>query len=85
MINALRKLDNSKPMSRPVDDASSALYINDPKKGEGSKTPLYPPTYLRTIERLKHMENLDRLWIFAILQIYKSSKLTTSKPCSVNR
>ena len=25
MINALRKLDNSKPMSRHVDDASSAL------------------------------------------------------------
>ena len=49
MINALRKLDNSKPMSRPVDDASSALYINDPKKGGGfQKTLLYPPTYLRT-------------------------------------
>ena len=49
MINALRKLDNSKPMSRPVDDASSALYINDPKKGgRVPKTLLYPPTYLRT-------------------------------------
>ena len=48
MINALRKLDNSKPMSRPVDDASSALYINDPKKGGGFQNSLYPPTYLRT-------------------------------------
>ena len=54
MINALRKLDNSKPMSRPVDDASSALYINDPKKGGGfQKTLLYPPTYLRTDRTFK--------------------------------
>ena len=57
MINALRKLDNSKPMSRPVDDASSALYINDPQeKGEGSKKLFYThPPISERIERLKHM------------------------------
>lgn len=44
MINALDKLDNSKPMSRHVDDASSALYINDPKKGGVPK--LFIPTHL---------------------------------------
>ena len=32
MINALLKLDNSTPMQHHVDDASAALYINDPKK-----------------------------------------------------
>ena len=31
MINALLKLDNSAPMQHHVDDASAALYINDPK------------------------------------------------------
>lgn len=56
MINALRKLDNSKPMSRPVDDASSALYINDPKKGRGFQKLFYThPPISERIERLKHM------------------------------
>ena len=56
MINALRKLDNSKPMSRPVDDASSALYINDPKKGGGFQKLFYThPPIAERIERLKHM------------------------------
>ena len=56
MINALRKLDNSKPMSRPVDDASSALYINDPKKGGGFQKLFYThPPISERIERLKHM------------------------------
>ena len=32
MINALLKLDHSEPMQHHVDDASAALYINDPKK-----------------------------------------------------
>lgn len=32
MINALLKLENSEPMHHKVDDASAALYINDPKK-----------------------------------------------------
>ena len=35
MINALLKLDNSQPMEHHVDDASAALYINDPKKKGG--------------------------------------------------
>ncbi|WP_314008721.1 zinc metalloprotease HtpX [uncultured Streptococcus sp.] len=56
MINALRKLDNSKPMSRPVDDASSALYINDPKKGGGFQKLFYThPPISERIERLKQM------------------------------
>ena len=56
MINALGKLDNSKPMSRPVDDASSALYINDPKKGGGFQKLFYThPPISERIERLKHM------------------------------
>ena len=42
---ALRKLDNSEPMHHHVDDASSALYINDPKKGGGFQKLFYthPP------------------------------------------
>ncbi|MBW7487988.1 zinc metalloprotease HtpX [Streptococcus pneumoniae] len=56
MINALDKLDNSKPMSRHVDDASSALYINDPKKGGGFQKLFYThPPISERIERLKHM------------------------------
>lgn len=56
MINALDKLDNSKPMSRHVDDASSALYINDPKKGGGVQKLFYThPPISERIERLKHM------------------------------
>ena len=35
MINALLKLDHSEPMQHHVDDASAALYINDPKKESG--------------------------------------------------
>lgn len=56
MINALRKLDNSKPMSRHVDDASSALYINDPQKRGGLQKLFYThPPISERIERLKHM------------------------------
>ncbi|HEX0594721.1 TPA: zinc metalloprotease HtpX [Streptococcus pneumoniae] len=56
MINALDKLDNSKPMSRHVDDASSALYINVPKKGGGFQKLFYThPPISERIERLKHM------------------------------
>ena len=36
MINALLKLDNSAPMQHHVDDASAALFINDPKKESGT-------------------------------------------------
>ncbi len=56
MINALRKLDNSEPMNHHVDDASSALYINDPKKGGGLQKLFYThPPISERIERLKHM------------------------------
>ena len=56
MINALRKLDNSEPMHHHVDDASSALYINDPKKGGGLQKLFYThPPILERIERLKQM------------------------------
>lgn len=56
MINALRKLDNSEPMHHHVDDASSALYINDPKEGGGLQKLFYThPPISERIERLKHM------------------------------
>lgn len=56
MINALRKLENSEPMHQHVDDASSALYINDPKKGGGLQKLFYThPPISERIERLKHM------------------------------
>ena len=56
MINALRKLDNSEPMHHHVDDASSALYINDPKKGGGFQKLFYThPPISERIERLKQM------------------------------
>lgn len=56
MINALRKLENSDPMHHHVDDASSALYINDPKKGGGLQKLFYThPPISERIERLKHM------------------------------
>lgn len=34
MIRALEKLGQSQPMRKPVDDASAALYINEPRKKE---------------------------------------------------
>lgn len=56
MINALRKLDNSEPMHHHVDDASSALYINDPKKSGGLQKLFYThPPISERIERLKQM------------------------------
>ena len=56
MINALRKLDNSEPMHHHVDDASSALYINDPKKGGGLQKLFYThPPISERIERLNQM------------------------------
>ena len=56
MISALLKLDNSQPMEHHVDDASAALYINDPKKKGGLQKLFYthPPISDR-VERLKNM------------------------------
>ena len=56
MINALLKLENSQPMTHHVDDASNALYINDPQKPGFLKKLFYThPPISERIERLKHM------------------------------
>ena len=56
MINALLKLDNSQPMEHHVDDASAALYINDPKKKGGLQKLFYThPPIADRVERLKNM------------------------------
>ncbi|MGT2771602.1 zinc metalloprotease HtpX [Streptococcus marimammalium] len=56
MINALQKLDQSAPMSQPVDSASAALYINDPKKKNGIKSLFYThPPISERIARLQKM------------------------------
>ena len=56
MINALLKLENSQPTTHHVDDASSALYINDPQKPGFLKKLFYThPPISERIERLKHM------------------------------
>ena len=56
MINALLKLDNSAPMQHHVDDASAALFINDPKKESGLQKFFYThPPISERVERLKQM------------------------------
>ncbi|MEX2803724.1 zinc metalloprotease HtpX [Streptococcus sp. H31] len=56
MINALQKLEQSQPMAHHVDEASSALYINDPQKREGVKSLFYThPSIADRIERLRQM------------------------------
>lgn len=56
MINALLKLDNSAPMQHHVDDASAALFINDPKKESSLQKLFYThPPISERVERLKQM------------------------------
>ena len=56
MINALLKLDHSAPMQREVDSASSALFINDPKKESGFQKLFYThPPIAERVERLRRM------------------------------
>lgn len=56
MINALSKLDRSKPMSQPIDDASAALYITNPLKNGGLQKLFYThPPIAERIERLRRM------------------------------
>ena len=53
---ALLKLDNSAPMQHHVDDASAALFINDPKKESGLQKFFYThPPISERVERLKQM------------------------------
>ena len=56
MISSLYNLNKSQSIICHVDDASSALYVSDPKKGGGLQKFFYihPPISER-IERLKHM------------------------------
>lgn len=57
MIKALQKLEDSSPMHHPVDQASAALYINDPlKKGERFSSLFNThPSIADRIDRLRHM------------------------------
>lgn len=56
MINALLKLEHSQPMEHNVDDASAALYINDPKKEGALKKLFYThPPISERVERLRKM------------------------------
>ncbi|MDU5008043.1 MAG: M48 family metalloprotease, partial [Streptococcus sp.] len=56
MINALLKLDHSEPMQRHVDEASSALFINDPKKESGFQKLFYThPPIAERVARLRKM------------------------------
>lgn len=57
MIKALQKLEDSSPMHYPVDQASAALYINDPlKKGEHFSSLFNThPSIADRIDRLRHM------------------------------
>lgn len=56
MINALLKLEQSQPMEHKVDEASAALYINDPNKTSGLQKLFYThPPISERVERLRRM------------------------------
>ncbi|MFQ9597532.1 MAG: zinc metalloprotease HtpX [Streptococcus sp.] len=55
MINALLKLDNSEPMQRHVDDASSALLSTILKKNPAFKSFYTHPPIAERVERLRNM------------------------------
>ncbi|HEM6116069.1 zinc metalloprotease HtpX [Streptococcus pluranimalium] len=56
MINALKKLQASQPMTHPVDDASAALYISDPRNRASVRAlfQTHPPLEAR-IKRLEEL------------------------------
>lgn len=57
LINALHKLEQASHPMQHVDDASAALYINDPQKGHHSVERLFDthPPLADRIRRLEHM------------------------------
>ena len=57
MIKALQKLEQSSPMHQHVDEASAALYINDPIKKAARTTSLFSthPSIPDRIERLRRL------------------------------
>ena len=56
MISSLYNLNKSQSIICQIDDASSALYINDPKKSGGLQKLFYThPPISERIERLKQM------------------------------